>query len=143
MGDYGARLPEGHLKEVLSDTGLLPLGERVHRQRGEPPGESLRGSRQSVVAGRSSEDEPAGSRSLVELGLDGLENDRRLLVFVDAHQSLPGVGPGWIGTDRLLDRRVVEVDDLATAQPGHLSKQRGLAHGTRTFQQNDRGVCHE
>jgi hypothetical protein len=115
----------------------LALRERVHREPVEPSRERLSGCWQRLVARRTREDEPAGPSVSIQLSLDGVEDERDVLVLVDAHRLRPCDEGRRIRCHRIPGRDVVEVEEASSRLARKASEQRGLAHGPGTLQQQD------
>ena len=83
------------------------------------------------VAGQ---DVPAGPKIQVELSLDGVQQLRDVLVFVDQDGLVRFGEPGRIGSHRRSGGQVIAVDHRSSQAPGQLAEQGALAHGARSVE---------
>jgi hypothetical protein len=82
------------------------------------------------------QDEAARTAVLVELGLDGVEDQRCLLILIDTDRTGPGDEGAGVGENRALGGRVVEVEDATRrVSRGNVTKQGGLTNRPRPLEQ--------
>lgn len=78
----------------------------------------------------------------IQLRLDGIQNDRRFLVFVNTDGLGPRDERAGIGSDRVAHRGVVEVEDHGPRLFRDRPEQGRLSHGTGALDEHNRVVEH-
>ena len=140
-GSRARRIVKERCQEILSHAVDLALGERPHGQQVQAPRERLRGDRQRVVAGGSSDHVPASSQLAVQLGLDGVQHRRYVLVLIDAHRRRTDSERAGVGQHRRARGRLVEVHHFHPARARQLAQHGRLANSARSLQRDHRLIC--
>jgi hypothetical protein len=100
----------------------------------------LRCLREGVVAGRSSDHEPTRCAVPVEFGLDRIEDERHVLILVNAHWRRSGDENSGIGRNGVACLKIIEVDDVSIVRRCQGTQQGGLAHRAWALKREHRFV---
>ena len=116
----------------------FPLRQRKHRNDVHASGKGLRGFWQGRITRSAGQDVPAGPKIPVEFSLDGIQQLRNVLIFVDQDGLVRFDEPGRIGSYCRSCGQVIAVNHPSTQAPGQLAEQGALAHRARSVEDNHR-----